>query len=80
MSVQESYRGAVTGRFTFDKKNGRFKSSNHRHGFPLIGFLKSAFLPQGYPESVSGDYMEYQIWDTVQVSRISQFLKYCLSR
>jgi len=25
------------------------------------------FLPQGYPESVSDDYLEYQIWDTVQV-------------
>uniref|UniRef100_A0A670JBN7 RUS family member 1 n=1 Tax=Podarcis muralis TaxID=64176 RepID=A0A670JBN7_PODMU len=24
------------------------------------------FLPQGYPESVSSDYLAYQIWDTVQ--------------
>uniref|UniRef100_A0A8D3BPW2 RUS family member 1 n=1 Tax=Scophthalmus maximus TaxID=52904 RepID=A0A8D3BPW2_SCOMX len=24
------------------------------------------FLPQGYPESVSGDYLQYQFWDTVQ--------------
>ncbi|KAM3180764.1 hypothetical protein ACTXT7_015674 [Hymenolepis weldensis] len=27
---------------------------------------KSAFLPEGYPKSVSKDYLEYQIWDTVQ--------------
>ncbi|KAI0216134.1 RUS1 family protein C16orf58, partial [Lamellibrachia satsuma] len=26
----------------------------------------SVFLPQGYPESVSDDYMDYQIWDTMQ--------------
>ncbi|KAL8176586.1 UNVERIFIED_CONTAM: hypothetical protein K2H54_036705 [Gekko kuhli] len=26
----------------------------------------SVFLPQGYPESVSPDYLAYQIWDTVQ--------------
>ena len=32
-------------------------------------FWQSAFLPQGYPESVSKDYLEYQIWDTSQVSR-----------
>lgn len=29
-------------------------------------FFKSAFLPQGYPDSVSKDYLEYQIWDTMQ--------------
>uniref|UniRef100_A0A7N8YE20 RUS family member 1 n=1 Tax=Mastacembelus armatus TaxID=205130 RepID=A0A7N8YE20_9TELE len=26
----------------------------------------SVFLPQGYPESVSDDYLQYQFWDTVQ--------------
>lgn len=30
------------------------------HGFA------SAFLPAGYPQSVSRDYMEYQLWDTAQ--------------
>ena len=29
-------------------------------------FLKNAFLPQGYPGSVSEDYLTYQIWDTIQ--------------
>ena len=29
-------------------------------------FLKNAFLPQGYPDSVSDDYLSYQVWDTVQ--------------
>ena len=29
-------------------------------------FMKNAFLPQGYPHSVSKDYLSYQIWDTIQ--------------
>lgn len=29
--------------------------------------LQEAFLPHGYPESVSDDYLAYQIWDTFQV-------------
>ncbi|XP_061159516.1 RUS1 family protein C16orf58 homolog isoform X1 [Syngnathus typhle] len=35
-------------------------------GSSFGGLLKSVFLPQGYPESVSGDYLQYQFWDTVQ--------------
>jgi hypothetical protein len=30
--------------------------------------LQEAFLPQGYPESVSDDYLAYQFWDTIQVN------------
>lgn len=30
--------------------------------------FQSVFLPQGYPESVSGDYLHYQFWDTMQVT------------
>nr|XP_023687470.1 RUS1 family protein C16orf58 homolog isoform X3 [Paramormyrops kingsleyae] len=33
---------------------------------PFLGFFKSVFLPQGYPDSVSGDYLQYQFWDTIQ--------------
>ncbi|KAM8825242.1 RUS family member 1 [Synchiropus picturatus] len=39
--------------------------AEHR-GNVLLAALKSVFLPQGYPESVSGDYLQYQFWDTVQ--------------
>ncbi|TNN70062.1 RUS1 family protein C16orf58 [Liparis tanakae] len=35
-------------------------------GNSIVGVFKSVFLPQGYPESVSGDYLQYQFWDTVQ--------------
>ena len=29
-------------------------------------FARNAFLPEGFPDSVSEDYLNYQIWDTVQ--------------
>uniref|UniRef100_A0A6B2EJK5 Uncharacterized protein n=1 Tax=Phlebotomus kandelakii TaxID=1109342 RepID=A0A6B2EJK5_9DIPT len=32
----------------------------------LIRLFQQIFLPHGYPDSVSEDYLEYQIWDTVQ--------------
>jgi hypothetical protein len=32
----------------------------------LRHLFRSVFLPQGFPESVSPDYVEYQIWDSVQ--------------
>ncbi|XP_067272911.1 RUS1 family protein C16orf58 homolog [Pseudorasbora parva] len=35
-------------------------------GNSISGLFKSVFLPQGYPESVSEDYLQYQFWDTVQ--------------
>ncbi|KAI9550820.1 hypothetical protein GHT06_004673 [Daphnia sinensis] len=38
--------------------NVRFRGVKH--------LLSSVFLPQGYPSSVSDDYLEYQIWDTIQ--------------
>uniref|UniRef100_A0AAQ5XML2 RUS family member 1 n=1 Tax=Amphiprion ocellaris TaxID=80972 RepID=A0AAQ5XML2_AMPOC len=41
-------------------------SEGESRGNSVIGVFKSVFLPQGYPESVSGDYLQYQFWDTVQ--------------
>ncbi|KAK4030186.1 hypothetical protein OUZ56_023163 [Daphnia magna] len=38
--------------------NTRFRGIKH--------LFSSVFLPQGYPSSVSDDYLEYQIWDTIQ--------------
>ncbi|XP_055304547.1 RUS family member 1 isoform X2 [Sitodiplosis mosellana] len=34
--------------------------------FALYRIFKNLFLPQGYPDSVSEDYIHYQFWDTVQ--------------
>lgn len=35
-------------------------------GNAIVRVFKSVFLPQGYPDSVSSDYLHYQFWDTVQ--------------
>ncbi|XP_026318268.1 RUS1 family protein C16orf58 homolog [Hyposmocoma kahamanoa] len=32
----------------------------------VYSWLKHIFLPQGYPDSVSRDYITYQLWDTAQ--------------
>lgn len=32
----------------------------------IINFFREILLPYGYPESVSEDYFDYQLWDTVQ--------------
>ncbi|CAH0556165.1 unnamed protein product [Brassicogethes aeneus] len=32
----------------------------------VLNFFKQIVLPHGYPTSVSEDYLEYQLWDTVQ--------------
>ncbi|XP_051569740.1 RUS family member 1-like isoform X1 [Myxocyprinus asiaticus] len=52
-------------------KDGRMKRQKDAEdsrlaGNSISGVFKSVFLPQGYPESVSGDYLQYQIWDTLQ--------------
>uniref|UniRef100_A0A3B4XX92 RUS family member 1 n=1 Tax=Seriola lalandi dorsalis TaxID=1841481 RepID=A0A3B4XX92_SERLL len=41
-------------------------SEGESRGNSIVGVFKSVFLPQGYPESVSDDYLQYQFWDTVQ--------------
>uniref|UniRef100_A0A671KG75 RUS1 family protein C16orf58 homolog n=1 Tax=Sinocyclocheilus anshuiensis TaxID=1608454 RepID=A0A671KG75_9TELE len=53
-------------------KDGRMKrqkdaAHGRLAGNSVSGVFKSVFLPQGYPESVSEDYVQYQLWDTVQV-------------
>lgn len=34
--------------------------------FTLYRLFRNLFLPQGYPDSVSEDYINYQFWDTIQ--------------
>lgn len=52
-------KGAVLER----RRDGR---GGEARGNSVVGVFKSVFLPQGYPESVSSDYLNYQFWDTVQ--------------
>ncbi|XP_070704191.1 RUS family member 1 [Pempheris klunzingeri] len=44
----------------------RRRDGGESRGNSIVGVFKSVFLPQGYPESVSNDYLQYQFWDTVQ--------------
>ncbi|XP_047656997.1 RUS1 family protein C16orf58 homolog [Tachysurus fulvidraco] len=46
----------------------RERRGNERavRGKSVTDAFKNVFLPQGYPESVSEDYLQYQIWDTLQ--------------
>ncbi|VDO26523.1 unnamed protein product [Schistosoma margrebowiei] len=57
----ESYGDEVSRVFTLEKSQSRSISSL----FDLHLSWKF-FLPVGYPSSVSDDYLEYQIWDTIQ--------------
>ena len=34
--------------------------------FSLVRLFTEIFLPQGYPASVTQDYLTYQVWDTIQ--------------
>lgn len=34
---------------------------------PVLSGLRAVLLPQGFPDSVSPDYLPYQLWDSVQV-------------
>ncbi|XP_029912758.1 RUS family member 1 [Myripristis murdjan] len=65
----ERYGSGESWRFFL--KDGRLERRRDRRegaaaGSSVISVFKSVFLPQGYPDSVSGDYLNYQLWDTVQ--------------
>uniref|UniRef100_A0A8C1B5K1 RUS family member 1 n=2 Tax=Cyprinus carpio TaxID=7962 RepID=A0A8C1B5K1_CYPCA len=67
--VTERYGSQESWRYLL--KDGRMKRQKDAgDGRParnsVSGVFKSVFLPQGYPESVSEDYLQYQLWDTVQ--------------
>ncbi|XP_076449881.1 RUS family member 1-like [Babylonia areolata] len=57
-SLKRHYVRSDTGRLFAEDRSPRHTS--------LRQVFRTVFLPQGYPESVSEDYAQYQIWDTVQ--------------
>ncbi|CAH8575585.1 unnamed protein product [Schistosoma rodhaini] len=61
----ESYGDEVSRVFTLEKSQSRQISSLFDLHLSWVT-LKKFFLPVGYPSSVSDDYLEYQIWDTIQ--------------
>ena len=60
---------AFSGAFTA-KPGGRDGGERVAPGtaVPPLSRLLAVFLPQGFPDSVSPDYLPYQLWDSVQVS------------
>ncbi|CAB3983587.1 Hypothetical predicted protein [Paramuricea clavata] len=68
--AEESYgEESLRAQYLISSETGQLKKERlyENSGFTSINkFIKDAFLPQGYPKSVSSDYLEYQIWDTCQ--------------
>ncbi|XP_074636703.1 RUS family member 1-like isoform X2 [Acropora palmata] len=61
--------GSLERKYTFSTEKGNIERIGRKRetiAERVKQFFKSAFLPQGYPESVSKDYLRYQVWDTVQ--------------
>nr|CAH0098414.1 unnamed protein product [Daphnia galeata] len=58
VKVADTADGVICIDSNLDSSNRKFRGITY--------FLSSVFLPQGYPSSVSSDYLEYQIWDTIQ--------------
>ncbi|KAG5881575.1 hypothetical protein JTB14_035019 [Gonioctena quinquepunctata] len=69
--VVEQY-GSAGDVITYAKgaKNGIVHIKPRKNVFSCLRFIQNFFrevlLPYGYPESVSDDYLEYQLWDTAQ--------------
>ncbi|XP_017570953.1 RUS1 family protein C16orf58 homolog [Pygocentrus nattereri] len=58
-------------KWSYQVKSGRMKrervgEDGEKPSSSITAAFKSVFLPQGYPESVSEDYLQYQLWDTLQ--------------
>ena len=64
------YKPTKTLRFDLNKNKQlecRKVEKTHNRKFSSVEtFLRNVFLPEGYPDSVSDDYLSYQMWDTVQ--------------
>lgn len=64
MILYETQLGRSTGRI-FSKKDGfSQRRADQRKSLIewFLNFFKEVFLPSGYPNSVSSDYLSYQIW------------------
>ena len=61
---QISKKKVVINQPTDDQYESRKKS--FKLSQKLSTFFTDVFLPEGFPDSVSDDYVNYQIWDTLQ--------------
>ncbi|KAF6736713.1 RUS1 family protein C16orf58-like [Oryzias melastigma] len=62
----ERYGSAESWKYVVVQDGVMERRKDGTSSFSLVGVFKSVFLPQGYPESVSEDYLQYQFWDTLQ--------------
>ncbi|KAK6104678.1 Vitamin B6 photo-protection and homoeostasis family protein [Brugia pahangi] len=60
----EYYDGEVFNTCNVSSKYDGFTGMRYAAYWKLL--LRDIFMPRGYPQSVSPDYMNYQIWDTIQ--------------
>ncbi|XP_072022371.1 RUS family member 1-like [Amphiura filiformis] len=68
MVCRETYGSHTEGRYV-KQWDGSIKRTERNKDATFTGirtFVRDVFLPLGYPESVSEDYMSYQLWDTLQ--------------
>ncbi|KAM9510550.1 RUS family member 1 [Guaruba guarouba] len=65
---RELWGSTEAARYRGDPRGGlrRFRPPGARSGSGLHQLLVRVLLPQGYPHSVSPDYLRYQCWDSVQ--------------
>ncbi|KAI5097089.1 RUS1 family protein C16orf58-like isoform X1 [Silurus meridionalis] len=65
----EKYGSREAWRYRIKDGGMRRERMGHERGTrgkSITDAFKNVFLPQGYPESVSEDYLQYQMWDTLQ--------------
>uniref|UniRef100_A0A7E4UWT7 UPF0420 protein n=1 Tax=Panagrellus redivivus TaxID=6233 RepID=A0A7E4UWT7_PANRE len=64
----EEYSGEVVRQYT--SPDAEPTVTKKKDNLPFLAAIKSffitVFLPQGYPHTVTPDYLEYQCWDTIQ--------------
>ncbi|KAL7071859.1 hypothetical protein ACQ4LE_008845 [Meloidogyne hapla] len=72
--IEEAYSGEAVHEYMIkDRKSSNItKRPLRQHIHNAWAFFVEVFMPQGYPQTVSSDYLEYQKWDTLQAFASSQ--------
>uniref|UniRef100_A0A1I8A3Y6 GHMP_kinases_C domain-containing protein n=1 Tax=Steinernema glaseri TaxID=37863 RepID=A0A1I8A3Y6_9BILA len=66
IEFSQSYSGKPKGKYIFMRDRNETKRIDEEKTTSLKALMTSVFLPQGYPFTVTDDYMSYQLWDTLQ--------------
>ncbi len=70
LTEQYGQREETLRSFVEDDVTGKIRCISKQDGSQRMdsfwGTFRDVFLPQGYPDSVTEDYLEYQAWDTLQ--------------